>query len=190
MKVWVVPLASGESSGLAKEARAKNGGGPRVVIEVAQPLIERARQAGYTLLPESDGFELLEQLGLPTPISTRFLDPQDLEAEALEQFPGERVVLKADCADLAHKTEVGGVRVLPRKLQEIRAAASQMALELTERHHRGFLLQEYVDAPSRLGEELLLSLCWDREFGPVVTLGTGGTQSEILARHLAPEAAV
>ena len=124
-----------------------------------QPLFEHARRAGWTLLPEKDGFRLLDQLGVPTPISVEFQDPEDLSDVLLDQFPGDLVVLKANCADLAHKTEVGGVQVLRRMVSEVESAARRMVEQLSGYEHHGFILQEHVEVEAALGEELLLSLC-------------------------------
>lgn len=154
-----------------------------------QPLFERVRREGWRLLPEKDGFRLLEELGVSTPITLEFRDPEELSDELLDQLPGDLVVLKASCADLAHKTETGGVQVLRRNRKEIESAARRMAEQLRGREQRGFLLQEYIDVEVALGEELLLSLCWDPEFGPVLTLGSGGIHAETLGSHLMPESA-
>jgi acyl-CoA synthetase (NDP forming) len=163
--------------------------GPRSVIEQEGPLFERARRAGWRLLPGSEGFDLLERLGLEVPVSWRFQDPAALEAGDLDRIPGDRVVLKVDCADLAHKTESGGVRILPRDLQAVRQAAREMSGQV-DFGFQGFFIQELVETGLGMGQELLLSFVWDREFGPIMNVGAGGIHSTVMARHLNPEAAI
>ncbi len=163
--------------------------GPGSVIEQEQPLFARARRAGWRLLPGSEGFYLLQRLGLEVPVSWRFEDPAALEAGDLDRFPGDRIVLKVDSADLAHKSDSGGIRILPRDLNAVRLAAREMS-EQVGSGFQGFLIQELVETGSAMGQELLLSFVWDREFGPVMNVGVGGIHSAVIASHLNPEAAI
>lgn len=154
--------------------------------EIAE-ILERARRRSWSLLPESEGFALLQALGLPTPPTLEFDRSRELTTQMLETLAGDRVVLKAVCPDLPHKTEAGGVVVVPRQAEAIRGATRQMSRRLSERGLQGFLLQEWVDYDQALGGELLVSLRWDREFGPVLTCGPGGTHAELLAQDLRPD---
>ena len=147
-------------------------------------ILERARQRGRGLLPESEGFALLSAMGLTTPNTLEFKHAEDIAAGKLAELTGDRVVLKAACVDLPHKSEVGGISVLPREFEAIRAAARQMRSTLSEHALEGFLLQEWVDYDHEIGGELLVSLRWDREFGPVMTCGPGGVHAELLGKDL------
>ncbi len=147
-------------------------------------ILGRARWQGWSLLPESEGFALLAALGLQTPHTLVFDRPDDLAAGELTAMAGDQVVLKAVCPDLAHKTEVRGIAVLLRDLETIRAAAREMESSLSKSSFQGFLLQERVDYDREVGGELLVSLRWDREFGPVLTCGPGGVHAELLGKDL------
>jgi acyl-CoA synthetase (NDP forming) len=46
------------------------------------------------------------------------------------------------------------------------------------------LRQEWIDYDHDVGGELMVSLRWDREFGPVLACGPGGLQAEVLAQDL------
>ncbi|MCU0693037.1 MAG: acetate--CoA ligase family protein [Polyangiaceae bacterium] len=114
------------------------------------------------------------------------------------------VVVKVVSPEIAHKTDVGGVAKVPadevpatiaRMLQEIPARyvawrrghgspphADDDALARTVRDSiRGFLVVECIRMQGEgLGAEVLLGLRHHREFGPVLTFGVGGVDTELL----------
>ena len=150
-------------------------------------LMDSARRQGRSLLSEPEGFEFLTHLGIRVPAFLAVGDPEEVTSSGLTELPGDRVVLKAISPDLAHKTEAGGVVVVPKSERQIRSAARRMRESLGNRELAGFLVQEFVPYVGDLGNELLLSLRWDREFGAVLTCGPGGLQAEIFARDLKAE---
>jgi acetyl-CoA synthetase len=81
-------------------------------------------------------------------------------------------VLKAVGADLAHKTELGGVALDLASRTQLRAAAHRMA---------GiggiFLIEEMVDGTVA---ELIVGIGRDPQFGLFMTLGAGGIFVELL----------
>ena len=91
-------------------------------------------------------------------------------------FAGDRVVVKV-VPGLVHKTEAGGVTVVPSG--DASAAIEQMASRVPDAMQ--FLVAEYVEHPAEPGGELLAGMRWTDAFGPIVTLGPGGTATEFLA---------
>ncbi|MCC6671557.1 MAG: acetate--CoA ligase family protein [Planctomycetes bacterium] len=140
-------------------------------------LLASARAEGRTQLLEHEALRVAAGLGLALPrhVVVAHADaPLDLTA-----FPGERVVVKVLARDVAHKTELGGVAIVPRA-----PAAVAEALRAMQRRCAGavgFLVMEHVVHDTEAGGELLLGLRWSREFGPLVTLGLGGVVAETLA---------
>ena len=152
-------------------------------------VMARARWRGFGTLLESDGFALLDAVGIAT--------PRRLECETVDEvpglageLPGDRVVLKALSPDVAHKTELGAVRVLPHRADALAAAANEMARRLSHVRLAGFLVCEFVPHETSLGHESLLGFRHTPEFGPVVTLAPGGVHAEWLARTLEPDASL
>jgi acyl-CoA synthetase (NDP forming) len=133
-----------------------------------------------------DGAELLRAIGIAQPSATLVTTPEAAR-EAVAALPGPGV-LKLAAGDLAHKSEVGGVRVgVPA------ADAAPVFTELVEsarRHHvpdvEGVLVQELIPP----GTELILAATAGRDgFPPVITVGLGGVTTELyrdLASGLAP----
>jgi hypothetical protein len=99
---------------------------------------------------------------------------------------GYPVVLKVDAVGLAHKTDVGAVRVGLRDAGEVQKAADALlALELPV----GGTCRGLVVAPQLEGRELILGARRDPSFGPIVLVGLGGILAEAIddvAIRLAP----
>ena len=92
------------------------------------------------------------------------------------------VVLKAIRPDLLHKSDAGGVRLGISSMKELIATADKMEFLFGA---GPYLVQQQVSA----GVELLLGATRDRNFGPVITIGIGGTMVEVfkdVALRLAP----
>jgi len=107
-------------------------------------------------------------------------------AEALAAFAALRkpVVAKILAAEVAHKTEAGGVKVGIDDAAALEAALADLDAILLS-GPRGYLIEEMAPA----GVELIAGALRDPSFGPVVLVGLGGTAAEALqdtAVRLAP----
>lgn len=153
--------------------------------EEALRLAARARAEGRERLLEPEGLELLSALGITVPAGVVVGRPG--AAPGLDLFPGERVVVKLLSHEVAHRTEVGGVVVVPRESLAVVRALDDLASRSPDPLAR-FLVQEYVPHDREPGAELLLSARWSHEFGVVVTLALGGVTAEGVAAVSRPGA--
>lgn len=130
--------------------------------------------------PVVDATALLAALGIESPLRFRCGtgDPATAAAAACRTLPGDRVVLKIAEPFVAHKTEVGGVRVVPRDERLLAEAIEDLRLRLDATQVEVCEMVEHDLSP---GGELLLAIRWTDDFGPVVTLGLGGVAAEVLA---------
>ncbi len=119
---------------------------------------------------------LLDCYGVPM-ADWRLADAPEAAGAAAEALGGA-VALKAVAPLLLHKTEAHGVRLGLTGAGQVRAAATEMAAELTAQGHTvdRFLVQRMVAG----GVELLVGVVHDASFGPVVACGAGGTAVELL----------
>jgi len=142
-----------------------------------------------TLLSEHEGLTLAERLGLGAP--PRVLLSSDASSAELEEavraLSSDRVVLKAQVPGLVHKTEAGGVVTLARE-----ADAVQAGLDGLRTRFRGdltsALLQAFVPHADGVEGELLIAFQDTPEYGPVLTVGPGGTLTEFWAEALGDDA--
>jgi len=158
-------------------------------IRAIRAILERARAAGRTMLLEPEGLALLAEAGIAVPRWHYLADtgPADdrVLAAVLADLPGDRVVVKVVSGNIVHKTEAGGVAIVPRDPAAVVAAIEAMRMRLGDAVE-GFTIAEFVDHDAGPGGELLLSLRWTDDFGPVVSVGAGGIVTEALSADLRP----
>ncbi|MBI1961929.1 MAG: acetate--CoA ligase family protein, partial [Candidatus Rokubacteria bacterium] len=115
-----------------------------------------ARRCGVPLVPEAlvtsarDAGRVARRLGLP-------------------------VALKAVAPDLPHKTEAGAVALGLASTAAVRAAAARLL-----RRHRGARLEGLLVQRMAAGAEVLVGVTRDPTFGPLLVVGAGGVQAELL----------
>ncbi len=129
---------------------------------------------------------LLGAAGVPVVAAARALDAGAARAAAKALGAGPFVV-KLDAEGLAHKSDVGGVRLGLADPDAVALAAAEL-LELGRR--AGFDVRGVVVEPMAApGLELIVGMTRDPLFGPAVLVGLGGVYAEILddvAIRLAP----
>lgn len=129
-------------------------------------------------LPEWQGKQLLRAAGLSTPAGAlaTTLD----EALAVAARIGYPVVVKAQSALLAHKTEAGGVLLGIQDEAQLRQAWQRLHDNI--RQHDAHLVLDgvLVETMSERGLELVVGAVRDLQWGPVLMVGLGGIWVEAL----------
>jgi len=149
-------------------------------LAAIERVLEAAEARGDAVLVEPDGLPLLEALGLRC--AKHVLVGGSTDASTADiALPGDKIVVKVASSRILHRSDVGGVAVVPNRREAIVAAVERMEQALPAEGRLGFTLNEFVPHDSALGSELLLGLRWTDDFGPVVTLGAGGIYAEVLA---------
>ena len=92
------------------------------------------------------------------------------------------LALKIASPDIVHKSDVGGVALNLENADMVRQAAEAMIqrLRISAPHVRaiGFVVQEMIRKPR--AHELILDMAVDRQFGPFLLFGQGGTAVEVI----------
>jgi len=151
-----------------------------------QSAVSAARAAGRSLLFEHEGFALAAAAGIGVPRHLLLHDATGLRSEALASLPGDRVVVKVVSADVAHKSDRGGVLVVPRDVGAVGAALRSLHDAFAADRIEGYLVEEFVPHDGGFGGELLAGVRCTHDFGPVVSIGPGGVHAEFLTHSLAP----
>jgi acetate---CoA ligase (ADP-forming) len=127
-------------------------------------------------LNESESKQLFARFGIPATREVAASTPDEAQAAA-QSFDGA-VVVKILSRAVTHKTEAGGVALdVPRdQTAQTCARMAKTFANATGHPPEGFLVQERVSG----GIEMLLGARRDPQFGPVILLGMGGTQAELL----------
>ncbi|MCC6532147.1 MAG: acetate--CoA ligase family protein [Burkholderiales bacterium] len=165
--------ALADFAGARERASARGSLFPTDAIEAFAPL-----PAAAGTLSEREGKALIASWGIP--VSRDVLAQDEKQAHALTRELAFPVAVKICSADIAHKTEAGGVRL---HIQRGEALAEAMRAVLRNaREHcpgariGGVLVSEMVTD----GVEMLIGVTQDPVFGPTVALGLGGIQAEAL----------
>jgi succinyl-CoA synthetase beta subunit len=150
---------------------------------VGRPPFELEERVASSLPPEStvtwaDATGLLGDYGVDLP-ETRLATSSEEAARYASQI-GTPVVMKIDSPDIAHRNHIGAVRVGVDSPTDAQRAYEDIVAAVFEHHPEaaieGVLVQEMVDS----GVEALVGASQDPNLGPVVTVGSGGTQVEAL----------
>ena len=147
----------------------------------------KLKAAGATrVLNEYDAKAVLEAYGMPS-LRERLVDTAKDAAAAVREL-GTKVVLKALVPDVAHKSELGLVRLDIDSPEEAARVAEELlakARALAKPGVTKLLVQEMVKPIA----ELLVGARVDPQFGPVIVVGGGGLNVELfkdVAIRLAP----
>lgn len=140
-------------------------------------LLAKARQAGRRTLTETESKQVLTLAGIRVPREE--VVPNAPEAVRAAQEIGFPVVLKVVSPDIAHKSDVGGVRLGLNSPEAVRQACEEMFDQIRARSPQarveGVLVGEMLG-----GLEVILGTATDSTFGLVVMFGLGGVLVECL----------
>lgn len=132
----------------------------------SDPILMPGAERYATLISEKDAKTALAQHGLPIPQATRCTSPQEVAKAA--KTTGFPVVVKGE--GIAHKTEAGAVRLNIETPEDAQTAAQGMQAH-------SFLVEQMITDKVA---ELLIGVVRDPAHGFVLTLGAGGTLTEML----------
>lgn len=178
MFVYMARYAENLSSLYETPALHQNGSPCEPDCERATEIIQRARQAGRTILSEYESKELLAAYGIPT-VETRIATTEEDAVKCAGEI-GYPVVLKIHSETITHKTDVGGVQLNLEDGEAVRRAYQSIRDSVHEKAGKEHFLGVTVQPMSRLdGYELILGSSIDPQFGPVLLFGLGGSLVEV-----------
>jgi succinyl-CoA synthetase beta subunit len=90
------------------------------------------------------------------------------------------VVAKILADDIAHKSEVGGVRVGVKNIPELEQVLQEIHISVRSALPNAAADQFLIQAQESGISEVLLGYRLDPEVGPIVILGSGGVMAEVL----------
>lgn len=145
-------------------------------------LVDAALAAGQEWLEPTEAMDFLQAAGLPV-VPTRRVVPDIGEAQTAAALLGYPVALKVVSSQVVRKSAVGGVRLNIGSAHELagacRAVLACMHTHCPEAEVQGLVVQRMV--PATHAHELQVSTLVDPVFGPVVSVGHGGTAADVLA---------
>ena len=171
--LWMAGDQGSDGLNRLREAGAPVTEEPRAAIGAVAGLARLANWSVPKDLPPIDG--AFEDWGLP--LVEGAIARTAGEAVAVAESLGYPVVVKVVSSGLAHKTEVGGVRVDLRDASAVSHAIDEVTAAATAVGHsvEGVKVERY-----RPGLEIIIGGLVDAVFGPLISVGMGGVLTELL----------
>jgi acyl-CoA synthetase (NDP forming) len=141
-------------------------------------IIDQARRQGRTLLSEVEAKQLLAGAGI-TVVEAKLAANRD-EAVALAGELGYPVALKVVSAQIAHKSDVGGVKLGLTSADEVGAAYDAILQSARTAAPDATIDGVSVQRMAEPGIEVIAGMTTDPQFGPVLMFGLGGVLVEVL----------
>ncbi len=152
---------------------------PSAVSAKPSSLAGHARELlpAHGLVNEERTSELLSVYSLPAPRGQVAKSAAD--AVRIAREIGLPVIAKISSPDLAHKTDVGGVRANLKTETDVEQAVEEILSSVKEKaphaRLRGVLIQQFLP----VGDEFIVGGVRDPAFGPMVMVGLGGIYTEL-----------
>jgi len=168
---------------LAERTRAAERGplaasGPTEAARGRADALQRL-EASQDTLAEADALAVLQDYGIAVP--RHRLVANSVEACRAAAEVGYPVVLKVQSPRIPHKTDVGAVALGLADEDAVRSAYETI-LANVRRHVPGAAISGVlVEAMVKPGLELILGIDRDDAFGPMLLLGRGGVDAELIA---------
>ncbi|PHN02254.1 acetate--CoA ligase alpha subunit [Flavilitoribacter nigricans] len=145
--------------------------------EAARELLAGIRKSGRVQLNELEAKQLLNYYDIATPPG-QVLETAELAAEYAAEI-GFPVAMKIASPDIAHKTDVGGIKLNLESGKEVKKAferiVSNAKSHVPDAKIEGVRVEKMIKKPY----ELLIGSKKDPIFGPVIVFGTGGIYVEL-----------
>src|SRR4051812_35164513 len=141
------------------------------------PARDLAAHLRSPVLSEADSKALLRAAGIALPDEILVTEKGELDAAtARVGFP---LVMKIQSPDIAHKSEVGGVRLNVTTKGEV-FLAFETLLSNARKHRPEATIQGVLVGPmAKRGVEIIVGTMTDKTFGPMVMVGLGGITTEL-----------
>jgi acetate---CoA ligase (ADP-forming) len=146
--------------------------------EAAAEAIRAAQAAGRRALGETESRGILAAYGFVFP--EQF--PARTTPEAVQAFEriGGPVAIKIASPDILHKTDVGGVRLGLASAEDVARAFAEITTGVRRRVPGAWIAGVTVQKMVSGGQELILGMSRDPQFGPLLMYGFGGIYVEVL----------
>lgn len=141
-------------------------------------VLAQARAEGRTLLNEVEAKSLLKDAGVSVATTTLATNAQEAQEQA--EAAGYPVVLKIVSPDIAHKSDVGGVKLNLKDKEAVSAAYDEIVANSKKAVANARITGVAVQHMAPQGTEVIVGMTTDPQFGPVLMFGLGGIMVEVL----------
>ena len=144
----------------------------------AKAIFQRARDEKRTSLLETESRELLRAYGFSLPQAEFVRSPE--EAAAASARLGFPLAMKVVSSDIIHKSDAGGVKLNLKDEKEAARAFEEIIEKASIVTARERVLGSMLSPMAPRGQECIVGMIRDKQFGPVIMFGLGGIFVEVL----------
>ncbi|MCB0119760.1 MAG: acetate--CoA ligase family protein [Anaerolineales bacterium] len=132
----------------------------------------KASKVGRLWAPD----KLMQEYGIPTaPIK---LAANESEAVTIANELGYPVVMKIASPDISHKSDVGGVMLNIQDEQTLQSDYAQMMERVKSAMPKARIDGVHIQRQIPEGQEVIVGMVRDPQFGPLIMFGSGGVEVE------------
>lgn len=143
----------------------------------ARLAIPEAHSANTRVLSEYESKKLLADNGVPVDLG--YIAKTKAEVKEYAEKIGYPLVMKVESNDILHKSDVGGVMLNIKSLEQAEEAYDKILANAVQHAPNakinGILMQKMLKA----GTEMIIGLNSDPQFGPMLLVGMGGVFVEV-----------
>ncbi len=133
---------------------------------------------GRNSLLETESIELLKAYGIRVPEARVAKDSK--EAMRLAEEIGWPIAMKVVSPDILHKSDTGGVKLGLENSHQVERAFEEIVKFAQKVTRRSRVLGTMISPMAPPGQECIIGMIRDRQFGPVMMFGLGGIFVEVL----------
>jgi acyl-CoA synthetase (NDP forming) len=141
-------------------------------------VFQRARDEKRTSLLETESRELLRAYGVSLPPAEFVRSPA--EAAAASIGLGFPLAMKVVSPDIVHKSDAGGVKLNLKDEEAVVRAFGEIVERASSVTTQARVLGSMLSPMAPGGQECILGMIRDNQFGPVIMFGLGGIFVEVL----------
>ena len=143
-----------------------------------ETILEQARREKRAFLNEIESKEFMQEAGVP--VTQAVLATSEEEVAALASKLGFPVALKVMSNDIVHKSDAGGVKLGLKDGEEAKSAYREIMASAKQYNPDAVIQGVSVQQMARPGQEVIIGMTRDAQFGPVLMFGIGGVMVEVM----------
>jgi acetyltransferase len=148
----------------------------RIRPEAARRALERGTRGEDGFLDAASAAQVARAYGVPVP--EEILARNAVQAAAAARKLGYPVALKIASPDIPHKSDVGGVALDVKDESGVRQAFERMVAQARAARPQARIHGVSVQPMLPPGQEVIVGVVRDEQFGPLVMFGSGGVEVE------------
>jgi acetyltransferase len=137
-----------------------------------------ARNQQRSTLLETESRDILQNYDLSLPAAALIRNADEIsQAAAKIPYP---MAMKVVCPDIIHKSDAGGIKLDLKDEKEVRGAFEEIVTNAAKITTRDRVLGTLISPMVADGQECIIGMIRDPQFGPVIMFGLGGIFVEVL----------